>query len=323
VDKTISLDYIKQHIKKEEKLAGDASLRKYYRLYLSSGDTIIKMVIHPDQKNDYNKVLNTTTFLSSNDIPVPAILSTDEESFTIFQEDAGSRHYFNIHNRLTKQEQINWYLLFTNYISAIQRLTDEFNTRENMEREILDYNRLRWELDYFIDNYYIKMHPDLLIQKEVIALATWMDKIVGSITKYQMTLCHRDYHSKNIMVKDNSAVLIDYQDMRMGPYNYDLVSLLWDSYLDIDPDIIHQCETLFIEKIKAYEISCEEHQLCNRFTAIQRNLKAIGTFAYQYNRGNSSYLVFIGNTFKKVLSHLDYLSESLEIINLLSRAPEL
>ena len=46
-------------------------------------------------------------------------------------------------------------------------------------------------------------------------------------------LCHRDYHSRNLMLRDDQLFIIDFQDARMGPDTYDLVSLLRDSYVDI------------------------------------------------------------------------------------------
>ena len=48
-------------------------------------------------------------------------------------------------------------------------------------------------------------------------------------------LCHRDYHSRNLMWHDDTLYVIDFQDARMGPDTYDLASLLRDSYVDL-PD---------------------------------------------------------------------------------------
>ncbi|MBN2135161.1 MAG: phosphotransferase [Acidobacteria bacterium] len=323
MDKTITLDYIKQHTEKEDILAGDASTRKYYRIYLTSGETIIKMVIHPDQKKDFYKVINTTEFLTRNNIPVPAIMVTDEENLSIYQEDAGAQHYFDLHEQLISGEQLNWYLQFTDYISAIQNLTKEFDAQKEINLEVLDYKRLMWELEFFIENYYYKMHPGLLNKIEINNLREWLDKIVNQIALYPAVLCHRDYHSKNIMIKDNSAVLIDYQDMRLGPYNYDLASLLWDSYLDISPPIIKKCEERFMQVQGNLKISVDELRLQNRYTAIQRNLKAVGTFASQHNKGNDSYLPFIGQTLRKVLEHLEVVQESSQIKDLISKSPEI
>ena len=46
-------------------------------------------------------------------------------------------------------------------------------------------------------------------------------------------LCHRDYHSRNLMLRAGELYIIDFQDARMGPDTYDLVSLLRDSYVDL------------------------------------------------------------------------------------------
>ena len=45
-------------------------------------------------------------------------------------------------------------------------------------------------------------------------------------------LCHRDYHSRNLMLHERRLYIIDFQDARMGPDTYDLASLLRDSYVD-------------------------------------------------------------------------------------------
>src|SRR5690606_31186569 len=50
-------------------------------------------------------------------------------------------------------------------------------------------------------------------------------------------ICHRDYHSRNLMIKLGKMKVIDFQDARMGPVQYDLVSLLKDSYVDLAPPI--------------------------------------------------------------------------------------
>ena len=45
---------------------------------------------------------------------------------------------------------------------------------------------------------------------------------------------HRDYQSRNMMVKDGELVVIDFQDALQGPRQYDLVALLRDSYVELD-----------------------------------------------------------------------------------------
>ena len=59
-----------------------------------------------------------------------------------------------------------------------------------------------------------------------------MRAIAEELAAEPRVLCHRDYHSRNLMLHEVSLYIIDFQDARMGPDTYDLVSLLRDSYVD-------------------------------------------------------------------------------------------
>ena len=67
------------------------------------------------------------------------------------------------------------------------------------------------------------------------ALREEWSTIVDELAAEPRVLCHRDYHSRNLMLHDGSLYIIDFQDARMGPDTYDLVSLLRDSYVDLSP----------------------------------------------------------------------------------------
>ena len=59
-------------------------------------------------------------------------------------------------------------------------------------------------------------------------------------------LCHRDYHSRNLMLRDGALFIIDFQDARMGPDTYDLVSLLRDSYVDLASQQVEELIAYFL-----------------------------------------------------------------------------
>src|SRR5262249_56203609 len=65
------------------------------------------------------------------------------------------------------------------------------------------------------------------------ALTEEWASIVEELAAEPRVLCHRDYHSRNLMLSEGSLYIIDFQDARMGPDTYDLASLLRDSYMDI------------------------------------------------------------------------------------------
>ena len=117
-------------------------------------------------------------------------------------------------------------------------------------------------------------------------------------------LCHRDYHSRNLMLHRGRLHMIDFQDARLGPDTYDLVSLLRDSYVDITD--------LEVDELIAYFLALkggqDEAEFRRRFDlmALQRNLKALGTFGYQTTtRRNPVYIQYIPRTLRYVKTNLE------------------
>src|SRR6185503_7271464 len=118
-------------------------------------------------------------------------------------------------------------------------------------------------------------------------------------------LCHRDYHSRNLMLHDGRLYLIDFQDARMGPDTYDLVSLLRDSYVDLPEQTVSELIAYFLA-LKGNRYG--ERAYCERFDlmALQRNLKALGTFGYQTTaRRNPVYIQYIPRTLRHVRDNLE------------------
>jgi hypothetical protein len=105
-------------------------------------------------------------------------------------------------------------------------------------------------------------------------------------------------------------ILIDFQDARMGPCQYDLVSLLRDSYMQIDDPLIEELVDFYIllkEKEEGHGVDRKKFGEIFDQMSIQRNLKAIGTFAYQsVTKNNNRYKEFIIPTLgyvRKALNH--------------------
>jgi aminoglycoside/choline kinase family phosphotransferase len=122
-------------------------------------------------------------------------------------------------------------------------------------------------------------------------------------------LCHRDYHSRNLMLHEGALYIIDFQDARMGPDTYDLASLLRDSYVDLTPAQVDELIAFFLA-LKARAggpTRVEEVEFRRRFDlmALQRNLKALGTFGYQTStRSNPVYIQYIPRTLNYVRARL-------------------
>jgi N-acetylmuramate 1-kinase len=144
----------------------------------------------------------------------------------------------------------------------------------------------------------------VLTAAERTALAEEWSILAGELSSEPRVLCHRDYHSRNLMLYEGTLYLIDFQDARMGPDTYDLVSLLRDSYVDIADEDIDELIAYFLD-LKG---SSGREEFRRRFDlmALQRNLKALGTFGFQTTvRRNPVYIQYIPRTLRHARANLE------------------
>jgi N-acetylmuramate 1-kinase len=136
-----------------------------------------------------------------------------------------------------------------------------------------------------------------------------LEALAEQAASYPRTLAHRDLHSENVILNERGLlVLIDFQDALMAPRCYDAASLAMDAYRTQDPRI----RTRFMEKWigpRGYPRSEFEA------TALQRALKALGTFGYQVTRRKRArYLRFMAPQAAHALAFLASAPQSLESI---------
>ncbi len=150
-----------------------------------------------------------------------------------------------------------------------------------------------------------------------------LDALAAEAAATPQALCHRDYHSRNLMVRrpaaeadpdgpDSAALtVIDHQDTRLGPRLYDLASLVRDPYvagprpsfaLPLD-------ETALVRRFVAETgLAATPGELAAELdtVALQRQLKALGTYGFQvHRRDNAVYRAFIAPTLAMVRRNLD------------------
>ena len=139
-------------------------------------------------------------------------------------------------------------------------------------------------------------------------------EIVGIFTKISETLhkepkyiSHRDYHSRNLMIKFDKMCVIDFQDARMGPVQYDLVSLIKDSYVDITDEYGQRILSYYFDRAKDYKKTFDRDHFNHIYElqSIQRCFKACGSFAsFFHQREDRRYLKYLTPTLKKVIKKI-------------------
>jgi hypothetical protein len=179
------------------------------------------------------------------------------------------------------------------------------------------------ELNFFV-KYFLVSHRKLLLpQTSLLELAIEFDELSSQLEKESSVLCHRDFHSRNLMLHNGQLNVIDFQDARMGPDTYDLVSLLRDSYITLDKSFVKKIIAHYLEKTGVPN----DESFTKRFDrmSVQRHLKALGTFGYQITvMGRHRYHDAILNTLGYVRKSLGRLHEFKKLRTLLAKhLPEL
>jgi N-acetylmuramate 1-kinase len=298
-------------------IAGDASDRKFYRY--QDNDFLAICMEFPKWEGGYGgdpmSWLGMHAALSKMGLPVPRVLSVDAANKCIWTEDFG-QDFLNCHmpygaldyNSTEAIETLELYEQALNLLVMAQYPSPEPTSHPALSRAF-DFEKLHFEMKFFTKHFLTSLlsmdENNPLIKaasSEFISLCQWL-------SGRPRVLCHRDYHVRNVMVVAGKAKWIDFQDARMGPHTYDVVSLLRDSYVEIEESTRKRLALCYLKKVNERRKSChltaiETQDFWVEFCSmgLQRNLKALGSFGYlAIEKKKSDYLKYVAHTLNTIL----------------------
>ena len=243
-------------------LTPEAGLRRYFR----SEDPHLHgwlRVTSPDPAPQA-----TTRFLQQCGVRVPRIGEDVEGAYLV--EDVGDRHLAHDPQQDAYRQVVGMWHRF-----AFQDLPPHHPNRALA----LDAALFRRELELFRDAYLegacsLQITPNLRAELRHAA-----ERLAELASSGPWSLQHRDFHSRNVLIDDNGeAVLIDHQDLRPGPVFYDFASLATDAYVDL-PQAVQELIQNSVKSLGSrLGLSAEQCVIQYQYTALQRVLKALGTF---------------------------------------------
>lgn len=294
-------------IENVEKLTGDASTRKYYRIWTTNKSYVACLDNPTTGANEEPTFLKLQRVLHSENVRVPLIHDKELSTGYILEEDLGDVTFLkDISHIENLEEEYNFYIKAIDLMASIHKIDIKKYEGETFTKLAFDTEKLYQEME-FTKKYFLKAYLGLDVESpEVTKLYKKLFKMCETLSNEPRALVHRDYHSRNLMIINGEQVVIDFQDARMGTPLYDLVSLLEDCYYQINNDnktklIDYYFQTYFkkFDSSKTFEQFKELYD----FMAIQRVFKAIGSFAYIYaDRKDLRYIKYIGYAFEKVRS---------------------
>ncbi len=294
---------------KLEDLPGDASIRRYFRIHLADGNTFVLMELPPEMQPDLKNILSVWDYFWKHNLGVPERYGYAAQSGIIFSEDLGDLTLEQLVEGSSGEEYRPYYKQAVDLICRMQQVGNihpepgcpAFNL-------VFDTEKFAWELDFFRRYFLEEFRGQKITKQDKVELHTYFHRLSERLSQESRYLAHRDYHSRNLLIKSGSVRVVDFQDARQGPPTYDLASLLRDSYVSLPQALIEELLEYYLEQNAALVLGGEDRQKFLRlfdYTCLQRNLKALGTFGYQASvRHNLRYAADVPRTIGYVAHNL-------------------
>jgi aminoglycoside/choline kinase family phosphotransferase len=300
-------------------LTGDASDRRYFRILLQDSRSIVLSLYAAPFDFATLSFANVSRLLSKMPVPIPTVIGHADDLGVLALDDLGDVTLQAHLGAATPTEHAALYRQAVSLIATMQKRGAELSSAEYIPYGIaFDVEKLTWELDFFTRHFIEAYRGVTIPASSREALKQEFDVVIQVLASEPRVLCHRDYHSRNLMLHQGQLYIIDFQDARMGPDTYDLVSLLRDSYVDLPQPTVSELIAYFLA-LKGSTATEAEFRARFDLMALQRNLKALGTFGYQTTaRRNPVYIQYIPRTLRYVRDNLEQLSQFGRLRELLS-----
>lgn len=294
-------------------LAGDASARRYYRV-IQDEKTYVLMSWEPFEKENY-PFLSVQRQFAHCYVQVPEIIGVGEKLGVLLQEDLGDLTLERKFWENARQEASeDFYIKTLDELIKVHDHATVSEVKSTANITVFDTAKFMWEMNYAKDNLLLGLLKLNLSEPVLAELDKAFLSFCTELASKPKVICHRDFHSRNVMIKRNKVYLIDFQDARLGPAQYDLVSLFKDSYVDMNDDYSQRLMNYYLDNSKIRknnpQFSEEEFYKTYEVQSLQRCFKACGSFASFMNlRGDKRYLKYLTPTLKRVLKALSYFPE--------------
>ncbi len=276
-----------------ERLVGHGSARRFWRLS-SDGWSSVAMQDAPGSE-EFTRQVAINTILARKNLGTAAILAVDKTDSALLMEDLGQDDLWSqvMAPSLASADRLRIYEPVIDHLLRLQKVGPEILRAEPLagDRE-LGVTDLRWETNYFqqwfLQEYLGWDNSELTsVAKEFIALAT-------AVALQPQVLIHRDFQSRNIILKQSTVHLVDVQGMRRGPLLYDLASLLWDPYVAMEDEVRATLLDRYGAAMCGDGLTVSDIRVMFLTAALQRLMQALGAFAcLGLSKGKAGFLEHI------------------------------
>lgn len=245
-----------------------------------------------DTTHNITSIVQSQKKLKTCAIPCAEIINFSTEGGWIVQNDLGDQHL------LKSVTERGFTDLYQDAIQHIIRLQTRASGDDLPYYAQDDFIR---EANLFVSEFV----TTLPLSRHIVSQINYaIRELANEIAAIPTTVVHKDYHSSNLIEYKNKIHVIDQQDMCIGPWTYDIASLLFDCYISWSDDIVNLLANDFVAQ---HSNSYPDFYYSLHLTALQRHLKCLGLFMRLGRTGKPRYLSYLPRIKNRIIKFCDLL----------------
>ncbi|MFH1092472.1 MAG: phosphotransferase [Pseudomonadota bacterium] len=277
-----------------EALAGDGSDRKFYRLWAGAGTMIMVYGPDPAENRAYELIGRHLWRLGRIG---PEFLAADQASGLFLIEDLGDVLLQDLAAGVDDSAQRIMYEKAVDLLVLMHsRGLSGFDTgwcyqTRRYDRALI----LERESGYFLAAF-VRGYAGEASGLDQGALGLEFEALAqAALEGTETVLMHRDFQSRNLMIKDARLRVVDFQGARLGPPGYDLASLLFDPYVKMEDRLqAHLFQHYLRERKKNGPFEEPGFRRTYPCLAACRLMQALGAYGYLSRvRGKKAFAAYI------------------------------
>ncbi|WP_459945900.1 aminoglycoside phosphotransferase family protein [Desulfocastanea catecholica] len=271
------------------KIDSDGSTRRFWRMQRDNAPFCLiaaPAATSPAELAESRSAWKIGSHLHQKGVPVPQLFGWDNATGVLLFEDLGD---IRLHDLVAKKNRtsteprdsaIDFYRSALEHLAVMQcRGAEGFDPSWCWDNCQYDYQlMIEKESGYFLRAFWqglLGHEVDAGVEDELQDIARRAGEAPAGY------FLHRDFQSRNIMIKEGAVRFIDFQGGRLGPLGYDLASLLIDPYSRLSLSLQEELLTHYLQAIHGYA-TIEEAVFKRQFSllALQRNMQIVGAFSF-------------------------------------------
>jgi aminoglycoside/choline kinase family phosphotransferase len=323
-------------------LAGDASTRRYLRLWLdgpnapASAVAMIladrgialaseELAVFKDAPNEL-PYLNVHRFLAGLGVAVPELYADASDRGVLLLEDVGDTALWDA---VQQQPADRVRHLYERAIDQLLIIEVDGTRRRDADciafQQAFDERLFTWEFEHFIEYGIERRLGRPLPSADASVLRTHFAAIARRLDAQPRYLNHRDFHSWNLFVQGDVIRVIDFQDALLAPATYDLATLLGDR--DTPQVVRPEIERALLDYYRRRWQVCSGEELERRefetvyfLCALQKALKVVGRFYFlDLVKHKPGYLRYVPSTVCQIVRILPRFPDLADLAAILHR----